>query len=121
VCGRTQNTDSGYGYGFDSQPDGFFLVGMKMLYPCPHTRVCICVDCRAHTSQFSATPKALSERSQSNDIKEDYMRQRAHRTLAKIGTCFYQFNKYLLLRAISLINIYYMTVPAGVPAGSGFG
>jgi hypothetical protein len=31
---------------------------------------------------------------------------------------FYQFNKYLLLCAISLINIYYITVPAGVPAGA---
>jgi hypothetical protein len=83
-----------------------------------HTRVCICVDCRAHASQFSATSKALSERSQSNDIKEDYKRQGTRRTLGKIGTCFYQFNKYLLLCAISLINIYYMTVPAGVPAGA---
>jgi hypothetical protein len=46
----------------------------------PHTRVCVCVDCKAHASQFSATPKALSEQSQSNDIKEDYMRQRTRRT-----------------------------------------
>jgi hypothetical protein len=38
--------------------------------------------------------------------------------LAKIDTCFYQFNKYLLLCAINLINIYYMTVPVGVPAGA---
>jgi hypothetical protein len=79
--------------------------------------MCVCVDCRAHVSQFSATPKALSERSQSNDIKEDYRRQGTRRTFSKIGTCFYKFNKYLLLCAISLINIYYMTVPAG----SGFG
>jgi hypothetical protein len=42
--------------------------------------LCVCVDCRAHASQFSATPKALSERSQSNDIKEDYRRQRTRRT-----------------------------------------
>jgi hypothetical protein len=43
--------------------------------------------------------------------------------LAKIGTCFYQFNKYLLLCAISLINIYYMTVPAGAinPRVAGLG
>jgi hypothetical protein len=67
-------------YGFDSQPDGFFLTGMKMLNPCPQTRVCVCVDCRAHASQFSATSKALSERSQSNDIKEDYRRQETRRT-----------------------------------------
>jgi hypothetical protein len=59
---------------------GFFVVDMKILYPYPHTRVCVCVDCRVHASQFSATPKALSERSQSNDIKEDYRRQGTYRT-----------------------------------------
>jgi hypothetical protein len=46
----------------------------------PHTRVCVCVDYRAHASQLSATSKALSERSQSNDIKEYYRRQRTRRT-----------------------------------------
>jgi hypothetical protein len=61
----------------------FFSRGYEnvLLVPAnPHTCVCVCVDCRAHASQFSATPKALSERSQSNDIKEDYMRQRTRRT-----------------------------------------
>jgi hypothetical protein len=45
-----------------------------------HTSVCVRVDCRAHASQFSAAPKALSERSQSNDIKEDYRHQETRRT-----------------------------------------
>jgi hypothetical protein len=31
-------------YGFDYQPDGFFLVGIKMLYPCPQTRIPACVS-----------------------------------------------------------------------------
>jgi hypothetical protein len=46
----------------------------------PYTRVCVCVDCRAHAFQFIATTKALSERSQSNDIEEDYRRQGTRRT-----------------------------------------
>jgi hypothetical protein len=58
--------------------------------------MCVCVDCRAHASQFSATPKALSERSQSNDIKETTGAKELVEFLAKIGTCFYQFNRYLL-------------------------
>ena len=101
---------------FDSQPDGFFSRRYENVVPVPanpHTRVCVCVDCRAHASQFSATPKALSERSQSNDIKEYFIRKETRRTFSKIGICFYQFDKYLLLCAISLINIYYMTVSAG--------
>jgi hypothetical protein len=68
---------------FDSQPDGFFSRRYENVVPVPanpHTRVCVCVDCRAHAYQFSATPKALSEQSQLNDIKEDYMRQGTRRT-----------------------------------------
>jgi hypothetical protein len=62
---------------------GFFSRGYENVVPVPakpYTCVCVCVDCRAHASQFSATSKALSERSQSNDIKEDYRRQGTRRT-----------------------------------------
>jgi hypothetical protein len=38
----------GYRCRFDYKPDGFFLAGIKILYPCPHTYVpamdvCVCI------------------------------------------------------------------------------
>jgi hypothetical protein len=72
----------GTGTGLILNPTGFSR-GYENVVPVPanpHTRVCVCVDCRAHASQFSVTPKVLSERSQSHDIKEDYRHQGTRRT-----------------------------------------